>query len=134
MIRPRLFGFSHSPRPGAHPRRRGAGGFWVAVLGIWLRLVAASAVITTAAGAVTSSLELAAIVVGGVGAALIWLSGIRHLAMWAVSGRADRRANAARVESPRRTGTESATELARVALLYSVADDFSPESLRVSMA
>jgi hypothetical protein len=100
--------------------------FWGVIAVVWVALAVAF-VITIQPSLVTASpVELAALVVFGVASGILWLGGVRYLAMWA-SGRMWR-------GSVRVTRDDPQLASARVALISCAADDFNPEALRRSIA
>jgi hypothetical protein len=107
--------------PRATPAR-----FWGAIALVWAVLVVAFVVAVMPSFATASPIEVAALVVFGVASGVLWLGGVRYLAMWA-SGRLW--SGSVRVASD-----DGRLASARVALISCAADDFNPEALRKSIA
>ncbi len=110
---------SGNPRP----RRVAIVAFWSAIFLVWLLLLAIylPGVLDSGRKPGVSSAEQWALAGIGIGSSVIWLAGIRHLAMWLLT-----LAPAPRAPLPRPSST------ARVALLYCTADDLNPDALRRS--
>jgi hypothetical protein len=99
--------------------------FWGAIALIWAVLVVAFMVTIQPSLATASPIEMAALVVFGVASGILWLGGVRYLAMWA-SGRMWH-------GSVRVTRDDGELAAARVALISCAADDFNPDALRRSL-
>lgn len=99
--------------------------YWGGILGGWALLLGlyVTAVVLESQQAGVEPVELAGMLGFGIGSAVIWLIGIRHLAMWLV----------ARAARPQRMPRAIVSSSARVALLYCTADDLNPEALLRSL-
>jgi hypothetical protein len=100
--------------------------YWSGILGAWAVLLALylTAVVLESRQADVGVGELVGLVGFGLGSAVIWLIGIRHLAMWLV----------ARRTTPQRMTRAAVPAGARVALLYCTADDLNEDALERSLA
>ncbi|MFC0681684.1 glycosyltransferase family 2 protein [Lysobacter korlensis] len=107
--------------PRATPAR-----FWGAIALVWAVLLVAFAFAIAPSFATGSPVEVAALGVFAVASGILWLGGIRYLAMW-VSGGMWRGA-------VRLARDDRALASARVALIACAADDFNADALRRSIA
>ena len=100
--------------------------FWGAIALLWAVLLVAFVVAIAPSFVTASPIEMAALVVFGVASGILWLGGVRYLAMWA-SGRMWQ-------GTVRVARDDAELAAARVALISCAADDFNPDALRRSIA
>jgi hypothetical protein len=100
--------------------------FWGTLALVWVVLLVALAFALGPSFATASPVEIAALVVFSIASGILWLGGVRYLAMWASGGM---------WHGPVRLARErTALPSARVALISCAADDFNPDALRRSIA
>jgi cellulose synthase/poly-beta-1,6-N-acetylglucosamine synthase-like glycosyltransferase len=94
----------------------------------WLALLACYATAIELTSSSRNAAETVVLLLAGLASSVIWLNGIRHLAMW-ITGPIWSRIAARNEPEP-----GSRLDGARVALLYCTRDDFNADALRRSMA